>query len=153
MSIAAKMSAYWEKGTFNDLYIQIQAVQKQIATHRKDFQPDQAREHLLAQVEKLRGIQKSLLAADAVIEEANKIEGLHKTKVQWDFVQFIKRVEQLKMDIQSVYRNALYPFLLSVRNAEQEWNPNHIVCQVYDYIAWWRVIDAEAEINKALPKS
>ncbi|MBX7067704.1 MAG: hypothetical protein K1X28_10810 [Parachlamydiales bacterium] len=152
-----QMASYWEKGTFNQLYLQIKDVEKEAHSERlkafAKFSVQDAREKLRTVVEKLRAIQKNLLAADKIADEVSRIDGLHKTVAQGDFLSFLKRIEMLKKDIQSVYKDALYPFLLAIKNAENGWDPDNFICKVCDYYSWWQVADAEAEISKTFPKN
>lgn len=69
-----------------------------------------------------------------------------------DYHSFDKRLDGLIISIDKIYKDSLYPFLLSLQNAESGWNPAGVVCITWDYCAWWKVADATKEIEKVVPK-
>ncbi len=75
------------------------------------------------------------------------------TTLAGDYVSFDKRLDGLIISIDRIYKDSLYPFLLSLQDAESGWNPAGILCTAWDYCAWWKVADATKEVEKVVPKS
>lgn len=74
------------------------------------------------------------------------------TMLPGHYASFDKRLDGLIISIDRIYKDSLYPFLLTLQDAESGWNPAGIVCTAWDYYGWWKVADAAKEVEKVVPK-
>lgn len=165
----AKFSRYWNPdllNSFNSLHTRLINCSKVAIRERaeaiinlssalKHTQPivnqalDVQKALLKKRVEEIRSIQKELAIARALELSAYEF---NTDKILGDLLVFSNRLDGFACEIQKVYKDALYPFLLTLRNAESGWDPSTIICKTWDYYNWWHVHNAELEINKTFPK-
>jgi hypothetical protein len=101
----------------------------------------------------LRQIEKDIEPAVQLTADACHIAQRDKSSsLPGDYISFDRRLDGLRIDIYKIFKNSLYPFLLTLQNAESGWDPAKIVCTAWDYISWWRVVDPEKAINQVCPK-
>lgn len=98
---------------------------------------------LRGHINELKIIEEALLPAKNLIEETNKAK-----EKPLDFPVFVKRYEDLNSDIQKLYQDSLYPFLLVLQNGQKGWNPASLICRVWDAYSVWRVQDAKKELQQ-----
>lgn len=98
---------------------------------------------LLEQSAKIQKIEEALAPAEQLETDT---AGLYIRNLdKWsagDYESFSKRLDALRKQLQIVYRNALYPSLLSLQNAEKGWDPAGYISMSLVYFYQWRAQDA-----------
>lgn len=168
----AQCSIYWNQGGFHKIYVRIQTLLRKANEEREAAKKILSEHHQLEDksffitqlgqcwrkfkenVREIRAISSEGIAPlDSILESTVESTFRDESSYVGDFNAFSARVEALRSDLNKVYRDALYPWLLALQNANGLWNPTGVVCRVSDYVSWWRCTDPVALINKAVPKT
>ena len=167
-----RYNRYWEDGGFNSIYQRIQAIQKRADEQRlemisslsellklpdkRQFSTTRAAAWKLFRVEvkALQNVEKEDLAPiRTLLEDSDLGEAILEDAIlRRDWHSMCLRTEHLQVDVDAVYKNSLYPWLLALQNVQKDWDPSGIVCKVWDYFSWRRAGNVRAEIGKVCPK-
>lgn len=103
-------------------------------------------------VEEVRKIEKALSDAHQVNAGGYVLSiQVKKGSFPGEYDAFTKRLDRLIKEINLVYRNALYPFLLVLQNGEKGWDPQELICRGWDLCYWWKSGHPRKEIVAAFP--
>ncbi len=159
-----RMRPYWEPDDehhFGNLQNLINRCEKNVSLEKKNFEAvDTPIPELIALYRKvLKDYVGMIRKVEGVLNDAADIctKGLpiarsNNDQFRGDYSFFAERLGRLRSDISKVYRNALYPLLLSIQNAESGWHPGSIVCKAWDLYTIWNAPDPEAIIDQEFPK-
>lgn len=166
-----QMRPYWNlenRDSFVQIFAQIQNCRKTTTRYRLEaiekigavFEkrlniPEELKTHwprFKEVVQLTQNVAKSLEKAKTISGEALSTAIGDQTPFNGDYFSFANQVVSLNTAIADLYKNALYPFLKVLQNAEKGWNPASIAYFVCDSMGLWDVTFPKEEVLKAFKK-
>lgn len=160
---------YWNEGGFNRLFKTVQKVESEASTLRsqqieslskviREANPIDVGQARVAawgifreKVRTLRAVEKELSPLYTLLSETYTGTLKDPTSYPGDHKSFSDQVDRIAQYVSKVYHDTMYPWMLSLSNADSGWTPDGILSRGLDYFYWWQTKNPKAEIEKIFP--